>query len=241
MVVNQAFARKYFAGDDPIGRRVSGGPAGPWSTVVGMVGDVRKSSLEESPAPEIYSSWLLDSDHAYLAIQSVLPLNDVTGTVRATLKAIDPNLAFVDIHTMADLVSGASAQRRFQATLVIAFAAAALLLAMVGFYGLLAYSVKQRTTEIGVRIALGASKTRIVGLVLSEGLRLVSVGLIIGLVGSLALTRLLSGFLYGVQPIDPLTFFLVPTLLLLVTLAASLIPGWAAAGVSPAAALQSEY
>jgi ABC-type antimicrobial peptide transport system permease subunit len=165
----------------------------------------------------------------------------VTGTIRATLKAIDPNLAFVDIHTMADLVSRASAQRRFQATLVIAFAAAALLLAMVGFYGLLAYSVKQRTTEIGVRIALGASKTRIVGLVLSEGLRLVSVGLIIGLVGSLVLTRLFSGFLYGVQPIDPLTFFLVPTLLLLVTLAASLIPGWAAAGVSPTAALQSEY
>jgi predicted permease len=241
VVVNQAFARKYFAGDDPIGRRVGGGPAGPWSTVVGVVGDVRKSSLEESPAPEIYSSWSLDSDHVYLAIQSVLPLNDVTGTVRATLKAIDPNLAFVDIHTMADLVSRASAQRRFQATLVIAFAAAALLLAMVGFYGLLAYSVKQRTTEIGVRIALGASKTRIVGLVLSEGLRLVSVGLIIGLVGSLVLTRLFSGFLYGVQPIDPLTFFLVPTLLLLVTLAASLIPGWAAAGVSPTAALQSEY
>ena len=241
VVVNEAFAKKYFAGHDPIGQLISGGPVGPRNRVVGVVGDVRKSSLEESPAPEIYGPWLMDSDHAYVAIESVLPLNDLAATVRSSLKTIDPNLAFVDIQTMSDLVSGASAQRRFQASIVIAFSAAALLLAMVGFYGLLAYSVRQRTTEIGVRIAVGATQARIVGMVLNEGLRLVSVGLILGFVGSLLLTRLLSGFLYDVRPIDPPAFVLVPVLLLIVTVAASLIPAWMAAGVSPTAALGSEY
>jgi predicted permease len=240
VVVNQAFARKYLAPYDPIGQRVSGGPTGPWSTVVGIVGDVRKSSMEESPAPEVYSPWQVDSDHAYLAIQSVLSIIDVTTSIRASLKAIDPNLAFVDIHTMADLVSGASAQRRFQVNLVTVFAALTLALAMIGFYGLLAYSVRQRTVEIGVRIALGASKARIIGMVLSEGLRLSLAGLILGLLGSLVLTRILSGFLYDVRPTDPLTFTIVPTLLLLVTIAASLVPGWAAAGVSPTDAFRSE-
>jgi putative ABC transport system permease protein len=164
----------------------------------------------------------------------------VTTSIRASLKAIDPNLAFVDIHTMADLVSGASAQRRFQVNLVLVFAVLTLALAMIGFYGLLAYSVRQRTVEIGVRIALGASKARIIGMVLSEGLRLSLAGLILGLLGSLVLTRILSGFLYAVRPTDPLTFTIVPTLLLLVTIAASLVPGWAAAGVSPTDAFRSE-
>jgi len=241
VVVNGAFARKYLGGHNPIGRRISGGPTGPWNRVVGIVGDTPKSSLEESPAPEVYSPWLMDSDHAYLVIESVLPIKDLTATVRSSLKTIDPNLAFVDIHAMSDLVSEANAQRRFQVNLVIAFSAAALLLAMVGFYGLLAYSVRQRTTEIGVRIAIGATKARIIGMVLSEALRLVTLGLMLGFVGSLVLTHLLSGFLYDVQPIDPLTFVLVPVLLLLVTVAASLIPAWTAVGVSPTAALRSEY
>lgn len=240
VVVNEAFARKYLAGHNPIGRRISGGATGPWNRVVGIVGDTRKSSLEEPPAPEVYSPWLVDSDHAYIVVESVLPIKDLTATVRSSLKTIDPNLAFVDIQAMSDLVSEASAQRRFQVNLVIAFSAAALLLAMVGFYGLLAYSVRQRTTEIGIRIAVGATKARIIGMVLSEALRLVTMGLMLGFIGSIALTRLLSGFLYEVQPIDPPTFVFVPVLILLVTVAASFIPAWTAVGVSLTNALRSE-
>jgi putative ABC transport system permease protein len=137
-------------------------------------------------------------------------------------------------------VTEASARRRFQTTLLSVFSGVALLMAMVGFYGLMAYSVKQRTGEIGVRMALGASRTQTLGMILRDGLQLVATGLIFGLAGALTLTRLLASFLYGVQPVDPLTFIVVPSLLLVVTMAACVVPGWKAAGVDPIQALRCE-
>ena len=141
---------------------------------------------------------------------------------------------------MGEFVSQATARRRFQTILLTIFAAVALFLAMVGFYGLMAYAVKQRTSEIGVRMALGASRTQVLTMVLGDGMKLVITGLIVGLVGALAITRILASFLYNVHPIDPLTFIAVPALLLLVTIAACAIPSWRAAETDPIQALRCD-
>ncbi|HEX4020402.1 MAG TPA: ABC transporter permease [Acidobacteriaceae bacterium] len=240
VIINEAFAKAYFHGRDPIGQRVRVGAADhPWVTVVGVIGDVRLAHLEEAAAPQVYDPFD-GEDSASIAVRSTLPPQVVTAAVRSTLKTIDPNLAMTDIHTMGELVSEATARRRFQTTLLTVFAAMALLLVLVGFYGLLAYSVKQRTAEIGLRIALGAPRARVLGMILRQGLQLVLAGLLFGLAGAVVLTRVLTSSLYGVQVLDPVTFLVVPILLLLVTLAASLIPGWKAAGVDPAIALRSE-
>jgi ABC-type antimicrobial peptide transport system permease subunit len=160
--------------------------------------------------------------------------------VRAALRTVDPNLALTDIHTMGELASQATALRRFQTALLTAFASMAMLLGMVGIYGLLAYSVKQRTTEIGLRIALGASRGRVLGMILRQGFQLTIIGVMLGLVGALALTRMLVSSLYGVSALDPVTFAAVPALLLLVTLAACLVPAGKAAKVDPMCTLRYE-
>ena len=191
-IINQALVEKYFPGVDPTGRRIRmGDPNAPWQTVVGVIGDVRHSSLEEPPIPQVYSTFG-DTDSAYLAVRSILPTETIVTAVRSTVQSLDPNLAVADIHSMGDLVSGATAKRRFQTSLLTAFSALALFLALAGLYGLLEYSVKQRTGEIGVRMALGASRMRVVSMVVKEGMRSVLIGQVIGIAGALALTRLLA-------------------------------------------------
>jgi predicted permease len=241
-LINQAFARKYFPQSDPLGHHIYlNGPRNPPVTVVGILTDIRNMTLEEAPPPQVYSSfWQNDTRDANIVLRSALPPADAVASARATLKTIDPNLAIADIHTMGELVSQASARRRFQTTLLTVFAAGALFLAMVGLYGLMAYAVKQRTSEIGVRMALGASRTQVLTMVLGDGMKLVISGLIVGLVGALAITRILANFLYNVRPVDPLTFIAVPVLLLLVTTAACAIPGWRAAEVDPIQALRCD-
>lgn len=236
-IINQAFAKTFFPSRNPIGQRIQSGAV--WTTVVGVVGDVRLSNLQDAAPPQLYEPFQGESS-AYIAVRSILPAKQVASTVRTILRTMDPNLALTDIHTMGELVSAATARRRFQTTLLTVFAAMALLLALVGFYGLLAYSVKQRTTEIGLRMALGASKTQMLVMILRQALQLVLVGLFLGLAGALAVTRILANSLYGVRAVDPVTFLAVPALLLLVTLAASLIPGWRAARVDPAITLRYE-
>ena len=239
-IVNQEFAKTYFPGRNPIGQHVRlGSTTNSWRTVVGVIGNVRLANLEEAIPPQVYEPFQGELS-ADIAIRSVLPAKEVISTVRTVLRAMGPNLALTDIHTMGELVSAATARRRFQTTLLTVFAAMALLLALVGFYGLLAYSVKQRTSEIGLRIALGASKTNVLVMILRQALQLVLVGLLFGLAGALAVTRILASSLYGVRAMDPVTFLAVPALLLLTTLAASLIPGWRAARVDPAITLRYE-
>jgi predicted permease len=240
VIINQAFATKYFYGRDPVGRRIrTRQPGNPWETVVGVTGDVRSSSLEEAAAPQVYEPfWPADS--AYIAVRSELPAEAVASTVRSTLHAIDPNLAVADIHTMSEVVSQATAQRRFQTTLLTAFAAMAMLLGMVGLYALLAYSVKQRSAEISVRVALGATRVRVLSMILLQGLQLAFAGLALGLAGALALTRVLTSWLYGVRALDPLTFVAVPGFLLLAAIAACLIPAIRAANVDPMRTLRYE-
>jgi predicted permease len=241
-IVNVAFAKKYFGGGNPTGHRLREGSSNPWTTIIGEIGDVRNISLETTAIPQIYKPlWQNPSSRTVsLAVRSSLPQERVEIEMRSAMKSLDPNIAIADVRPMQELVSQTTARRRFQTTLLTLFAAIAMLLALVGVYGLLAYSVKQRTSEIGIRIALGSTKLQVVGLVLKEGLGLLVIGLVIGMSGALAATRLLTGFLYGVPPIDPLTYTLVPLLLLIATLIACLVPSYRAAGIDPINALRHE-
>jgi ABC-type antimicrobial peptide transport system permease subunit len=151
---------------------------------------------------------------------------------------MDATLAFEDVRTMGERVTAASAQRRFQTALLMAFAGAAILLASVGLYGLMVYAVRQRTAEFGLRMALGASRWQVLAMILRHGLALVTTGLLIGMAGALGLTRLMTKWLYGVQATDPVTFVAVPGLILLIGLAACLIPAWQATRVDPISALR---
>jgi predicted permease len=247
-IVNQAFAERYFANENPIGRRirVGEGENSPWVTVVGVAQDVRYKSLESASEPQVYRSfWQVEWNEssivgADVAVRSSLPRDVVVAEIRAAVKAIDPNLAVADVHTMSELVSSVTARRRFQTTLLTVFSMAAMLLAMVGVYGLMAYSVRQRTGEIGIRVALGSSRGGVMQLILREGFTLLGIGLVIGLAVTLLCSRLLTSFLYGVPAVDPVTYMLVPMLLFAATIAACLIPSFRAAAIDPIEALRHE-
>lgn len=246
VIINQAFAKQYFAARDPIGKWIlpnkpdtPGQPLKNARTVVGVVADVHDWSMETPPQPQLYSP-MTDSGSTYIVIRSVLPPKEVANSATAALHRIDSNLAFTNVHTMQELVSESTARRRFQTVLLGVFAAMALALALVGFYGLLAYAVRQRTAEMGIRIALGASRTHVIQLVFRQGLQLVATGLMLGLAAALVLTRLLTSSLYQVSALDPLTFAAVPALLLLASVAACLIPATRAANADPMSILRSE-
>jgi predicted permease len=239
VMVNEAFAHTYFAGRNPIGQRISlHAPHPSWYTVVGVVANQR-SKLEEGAMPTTYQPFVGEGS-AYLLMRSRLPPKVVASMVGSLFRTSEPDLVASEFCTMGELYSGAAAQRRFQATMLTAFAAIAMLLGIVGIYGLLAYSVKQRTAEIGLRIALGASRQRVLGMIVRQGLQLAIVGVMLGLAGALALTRILASSLYGVSAFDPLTFAAAPALLLLVAIAACLIPAMRAASVDPMRTLRYE-
>jgi len=244
-IVNEAFAKKFLGGREAIGRHLRTDTDAPWTTVIGVAEDVRNESLETAAVPQIYVPFLearqMSVDRsAYIAVRSSLSQDAVVSEIRAAVRSLDPDLAISDIHKMSDSVTAATASRRFQTILLMLFSGIAMFLAVVGVYGLLAYSVRQRTGEIGLRMALGSSKTGVIRLVLREGLGLLGMGLLVGLAAAFAFTRLLAGFLYDVPGLDPLTFALVPVLLFVATLAACLIPSWRAAAVDPMNALRHE-
>jgi putative ABC transport system permease protein len=246
-LVNDAFVKKYLVGSNPVGHKLRMSPQDPWTTIVGVVGDVRSRSLEAAVPPQMYTPfWQRDfGDNlmgmsAFIAVSSFLPQNAVVSEIRASVRSLDPNLAIANIQAMGALETVAIARRRFQTTLLTIFSGIAMLLAVVGVYGLLAYSVRQRTGEIGIRMALGSSRARAMRLVIQEGLGLLGIGLLVGFAAALACVRLLSGFLYGVAAIDPLTFLLVPAMLFAATLIACLIPGYKAASIDPMHALRHE-
>jgi putative ABC transport system permease protein len=239
-IVNQKFAKTYFANRNPIGARVTGDNTHPdWHTIVGVVADVRHTSLEEDPQPQMYSP-SYDFGHAFIAVRSAILPATVANEIRTTFKSIDPKLAVTDIHTMGDLVSIASGRRRFQVSLLTTFAAIALLLALVGLYGLMAYSVNRRTREVGIRMALGAQRTDILLLILRNAAVLVAAGLVIGLACTWVATQALKSFLFGVSEHDPVTVVLACALLIACGLVAALIPARRAASIDPMQALRSE-
>jgi predicted permease len=241
-IINQTFAKTYFPNRNPLGGRITGDPKTKlenWGIVVGVVGDVRHVSLEEKPQPQVYNAGF-DPGDASIAVRATIPPPAVVNEVRATLRAIDPNLALTDIRTMGEWVSMASARRRFQTSLLSAFAAIALLLALVGLYGLMAFSVNRRTREVGIRMALGAERRDVLLLVMKNASMLVISGLAAGLVCTWIVTRALKSFLFEVSDHDPLTVLMVSVLLFVCGLIAAFIPARRAASVDPMQALRTE-
>jgi predicted permease len=245
-IVNHAFATKYFAGLDPIGKNIlTNNPAvlpqaaSDPRVVVGVVADMRDWSVESPPQPQLYLPLRGPSD-TYVVIRSVLPYKDVLQSAASALQRIDPSLAFSKVHSMRELVSETSARRRFQTVLLSVFATMATTLALIGFYGLLTYTARRRSAEMGIRIALGATRSDILRLFLGQGLRIVAVGLVLGLGAAFALTRFLSSSLYEVRAWDPTTFAVVPLLFLIAALVASLVPAQRAANSDPMIILRRE-
>jgi putative ABC transport system permease protein len=240
-IINERFAKVYFAGGNAIGGRIYGDEKrADWATIIGIVDDVRHTSLEEDPQPQMYTLSYADVRENSLAIRAALPAATVTKEIRSTLNSIDPGLALTDIRTMGDLVSEASARRRFQTTLLVAFAGIALLLALVGLYGLMAFSVNRRTREVGIRMALGADRLEVLFLILRNAVALIGCGLAAGLIFSWMILRVLRSFLFGVSEHDLPTVLMVCLLLVVCGLIAALIPARRAASINPVQALRTE-
>jgi predicted permease len=239
VIVNQQFARKYFANRNPIGGQIRSNEKDRWSRVVGVVADVRNLTLEETPQPQMYSPGY-EIGGAYIAVRSVRPPSAVASEMQRALKSMDPNLARGEVHTMGDLVTDATARRRFQTSLLGVFAAVALLLAMVGLYGLVAYSVSCRTRELGIRMALGAQRADVTLLVLRKAGFLLGMGLVSGLTCTWIATRAIEAFLFGVDAHDPATILLVCVVLAICGFIAALIPARRAASIDPIHALRTE-
>jgi predicted permease len=235
-VVSQSFARRYFPNRSAVGHRlrINGSP---WSRIVGVVGDVRHSSLEKTPEPIVYyQNGLADS----VAVRTIGPPDPIVRSIRNAVSALAPEATVTDIQTMNAYTDEASARRRFQTVALTLFASVALLLTLVGLYGLLSYAVRQRTAEIGIRMAMGASRGKVVGMIVAYGLKLTSTGLVIGICLALALTRGLASFLYGIHPADPTTFLIVPALIILAAFIACIAPAWRAARIEPLLALRHQ-
>jgi putative ABC transport system permease protein len=244
VLINETFARIGWGGEDPIGQKVQyGSPDRPWRTVVGIVGDVHHTGLDEQRAPQLYipeSQGFFADGTMDLAVRTRGDPAALASAVQAAIRSVDPTQPILNVSTMDQMISGTAQQRRFTFILFQVFAALALLLAAAGIYGVLAGNVTERTLEIGIRSALGASRSELLGLVLRQGLALAAAGVVVGGAASLVLARFLERLLYGVRPQDPLTFAGVVIVLLAVTVAASWGPAWRATRVSPLEAIRGE-
>ena len=249
-VVNETLARHLWPGEDPLGQQIP--LMGGVLTVVGVVGNTRHEGLSQDIEGEIYVPYLQQSDPGsnvggmspsdsmQLAVRTASDPTSLVSAVRAQVMAVDSAVPIYHVGTMEQTLSDSLAPRRLNMLLLGIFAGIALALATVGIYGVMAYSVTQRTHEIGIRMALGAERRSVLGLVVRQGLRLTLAGVILGLVGAWALTRFLAGFLYGIRPTDPATFGLVSIALVAVSILASYVPARRATRVDPMVALRYE-
>ncbi len=242
LIVNEAFAREYFRGEDPIGKRLRLGWGGDDpKEIVGVVADVRHRGPSDSARPEMYVPQAQFANTGItLLVRSDLAPDTLIAPIKKEIYALDPELPVTHVRSLDEYRADSIALPRFTASLLSLFAGLALLLTAVGLYGVISYSVAQRTNEIGIRLALGAQPGDILRLVVGQGMRLVGVGVAAGLAGSLALTRLLQNWLYNVSATDPWTFAAIASLLALVGLAACYLPARRAAKVDPMVALRRE-
>jgi putative ABC transport system permease protein len=246
-IVSQAFARRYFPNEDPVGKRIKtdamrNGGQSAWCEIVGVVGDVRDRGLAGTPDPVYYVPYYqfpLSLDLTFVVRAQGNP-RGLISFVRSQMASMEPNAPLYNVETMEQYLTLSAAQARFNAVLLAIFAGLALLLASVGLYGIISYSVSQRTHEIGVRMALGAERRDVMKMVVGQGLKLALAGVAIGIAGALAMTRFLSSLLYGVSATDPLTFAAVSLILIAVALLACYIPARRAAKVDPMVALRCE-
>jgi len=241
-VVNEALARSLWPGEDPVGKeRPLLVGVNQRMTIVGVVGNTHHDGPGASVESEIYVPYLQAvGDYSQLAVRTTGDPTSLTGAIRREVAAIDPEQPLYNVTTLERTLSNSVAPRRFNMLLLGIFAAIALTLATVGIYGVMAFSVTQRTHEIGIRMALGAERRDVLRLVVRQGLRLTLTGVIFGVAGAWLLTRFLTGFLYGVRPTDPATFLLVSLVLIAASTLASYVPAPRATKVDPIAALRYE-
>jgi predicted permease len=240
-IIDESTAHKYWPSRDPLGRRVRFGrdPTKPWTTVVGVVKDIKSDGLDVDGVPHIYVSTYQDSSKRLsVVLRTSLPPTQLEPQIRREIQGIDPGLPVFSVSTMDDVLDRSLASRRFSADLLGGFAGLAVLLASIGIYGLLAYIVGQRSREIGIRMALGARREDILGMFLRKGVALTGVGIVVGLVLSASTASLMASLLYGVRPHDPAVFLIVPLLLFTVAVLASYLPARRATKVDPMIALR---
>jgi predicted permease len=255
-IVDQSMAKQEWPGQSPIGKRLHiGNPKRtlPWAIVVGVVPDVRIDAPDQPAGEQWYFpmeqpaiiegtgvTGMVDLSSGWIALRSMLPPEQLIGTLRSVVAGIDPRLALDPVRPMADAISAVEAPRRFNTGLITAFALAALLLAALGIYAVIAFTASQRTQEIAVRMALGAQRRNIARLVLRSGAKLAVTGCALGVLGSLSVSRLVGAFLFGVSATNPVVYVASVVIMLLLALLASALPALRAAAADPAQALRSE-
>ena len=244
-IVSESFAQRVWPDGNALGHRVQVFEGTPWYTIVGVTGDVRQSSMWNEPQLNIYFPYaqaprsFLMSSISLVVGATEKPLS-MTNAIRKAVQSADPDMPVFEVASMEELVAASVSEPRFNALLLACFATLALMLAAVGVYGSVSYSVTQRTHEIGIRMALGAARNDVLKMVVEQGMTLTLVGVGIGVLGALALTRFLAGLLYGVKPTDPASLAFVAVLLSVVALAASYVPARRATKVDPMVALRCE-
>ena len=243
VIINETLARLIWPNENPVGKHIGGSDDGPnkWWTIVGVVGPVRHLRLDLPSGPEMYRPQAQEtSREMFLVLRTSGNGTRLAAAVRRQIWSIDKDQPVEDVRMMEERIAGYAAARRFYTLLLGIFAGLAVVLAGVGIYGVISYSVSQRRHELGIRMALGAQRTDILNLVVGRGFKLTLIGVVVGMAGALALGRFLSGLLYGVKPTDPLTFVLVSLVLTAIALLASYVPARRATKVDPMVALRYE-
>jgi putative ABC transport system permease protein len=243
-IVNEKMAARYWPNEDPIGRRITLGlprPDNPWITIVGIAKNVPHRAVDSQPEPDWYTSRVVSPQrHRYLFVRSALPASSLTAAIRKEVATIDRNQPLASVKTMAEVIGTTTAPRRFSASLIGVFAILALLLATLGIYSVISYSITLRTQEIGIRMALGARRPAILMMVLRKGMLLTLFGTALGMAGAFGLTRWMASMLFGVSASDPATYALVVFVSLGAALLACSIPARRATRVDPLVALRYE-
>ena len=244
-LISESLARLKFGSESPVGKRmrVAGPPSAPPYIIVGVVGDLKQLSLASSHSEAVYTTtmqWHWEDAAQSLVVRVGGNASALAPAIRSAVWSVDKDQPIVRVATMDDLLAATAAQRRFALTLFEAFALAAIVLATAGIYGVLSGGVAERTREIGVRSALGASRRDILALVLRQGMTLTALGVAIGLVGAVAATRSITAMLFGISRLDPVTYVAVVALLGAVSAIACFMPAWRAAHIEPALTLRSE-
>jgi len=244
IIINQTLAHTFYGNQNPVGRRIQPGMSGPYCTVIGVVDDVKNAGIDRPTGTELYLPYNQKqgsgNNNAYLVLRAKGDPGSLASAARREVQTIDPTIPVADVRLMEDVIASAQSRPRFLTLLLTLFSGSALMIATIGIYGVISYSVARRSKEFGLRMALGAQRSNILGLVLKQGILLTLIGLVLGVTSALLLTRLMASLLFGVQPTDAITFVGVSALLAVVALAASYIPALRATRVDPIKILRYE-
>jgi predicted permease len=245
VVVTESLVKRFWPGQDPIGKRIKQGGSGsnnPWQTIVGVVNDMKYRGLPNNPTNDPDVFWPVSERQRSFAVvlRTSLDPASLAPAVRRVLRGADPASVIYNVVTMREMASRETARSRFTGWVMGIFAASALVLAMIGIYGVMSYAVTQRTQEIGIRLALGAARGEVLGMILGHGMRLIGTGLLLGAAAAIPLTRLIDTLLYGVGPGDPVAFLAAATAMAAVAVFACLLPAARATRIAPASALRNE-